>query len=39
VDRHLADEIRLLGEVIANAGPYPGRLTEGEVDTVLGIPE
>lgn len=37
VDLHLAAEIRLLGEVIAAAGPHSGPLTEAELDAALGI--
>jgi hypothetical protein len=39
VDRHLAAEIRLLGEVIATAGTHSGPLTEAELDAALGLAE
>ncbi len=37
VDRDLADDIHLLGEVITAAGPHPGPLTSAELDAALGI--
>lgn len=39
VDLQLAAEIRLLGEVIAAAGPHTGPLTEAELDAALGLEE
>ncbi len=37
VDLHLAAEIRLLGDVIAAAGPHVGPLTQAELDAALGL--
>jgi len=37
VDLHLAAEIRLLGDLIAAAGPHSGPLTQAELDAALGL--
>ncbi len=37
VDLQLAAEIRLLGDVIAAAGPHVGPLTQAELDAALGL--